>query len=127
VTPTTEQNKEMGTRAAGVISVLAGVWLFLSPWVYQAYSSRDAWNGWIVGAAIAILAGIRLGSSVPMPSLSWINCLLGIWAFVSPWVYGYTTNQARFINSLCVGVIVFVSALRNDMGPSHTQHPLPRM
>lgn len=126
MTPTTGQNKDMGMRAATVISLLAGVWLFLSPWVYQAYTSPDAWNGWIVGAVIAILAGIWLGSSVPMPSLSWINCLLGIWTFISPWVYGYTTDRGRFINSLCVGVIVFVSALRSATTTSHAQHPLPR-
>jgi hypothetical protein len=46
-----------------------------------------------------------------MPGLSWLNALLGIWAFFSPWIYGYTGNAGRFINSLCVGVIVFVLAI----------------
>ena len=130
MTPTTtEQNRQMGLRAAGVITLLAGVWLFLSPWVYQAYSSPGAWNGWIVGAVIAILAAIGLGSAAAMPSVSWINCLLGIWTFISPWIYGYTGERGRFINSLCVGVIVFVTALRDAMGASAAQqhhHPLPR-
>jgi hypothetical protein len=41
--------------------------------------------------------------------LSWCNLILGIWTFFSPWIYGYaSTNTGRFINSLCVGVIVVV-------------------
>jgi hypothetical protein len=46
-----------------------------------------------------------------MASLSWLNALLGIWTFFSPWIYGYTAGTGRFINSLCVGVIVFVLAI----------------
>jgi len=37
--------------------------------------------------------------------------VLGIWAFFSPWIYGYVFNSGRFINSLCVGVIVFVLSI----------------
>jgi hypothetical protein len=43
--------------------------------------------------------------------LSWLNSILGIWTFVSPWVYGYTGNTGRLINSLCVGFLVFCAAL----------------
>jgi hypothetical protein len=44
--------------------------------------------------------------------LSWCNMVLGIWTFFSPWIYGYaSTNGGRFINSLCVGVIVFVFSI----------------
>jgi hypothetical protein len=37
-----------GIRAASVICLLAGIWLFVSPWVYGAYTSGNAWNSWIV-------------------------------------------------------------------------------
>ena len=37
--------------------------------------------------------------------------MLGIWAFFSPWIYGYVFSSGRFINSLCVGVIVFVLSI----------------
>ena len=127
MTPTTAENKDMGMKATSVIALLAGIWLFISPWVYGAYTSPDAWNSWIVGAVIAILAAIRLASSVPMPGVSWLVCLLGIWTFVSPWIYGYAgTNEGRFINSLCVGVIVFIAGIRNSMSTPHMQHPVTR-
>jgi hypothetical protein len=97
-------------RTANTINLIAGTWLFISPWVYGAYTHTGAWNSWIIGAAIAILAAGHLRS----PSqtwMSWINCLLGVWVFISPWVYGYTSSTGRFINSLCVGVVVFVFSL----------------
>ncbi len=124
----TEEDRNMGTRAASVIALLAGVWLILSPWVYQASSAPGAWNSWIVGAIIAIFAAFRLGSKDEgTVALSWLNCLLAIWTFASPWIYGYTANEGRFINSLCVGVIVFIAALRSATSSRpHMQHPLPK-
>ncbi|HEX4808392.1 MAG TPA: SPW repeat protein [Bryobacteraceae bacterium] len=98
-------------RAASTIVLLAGIWFFVSPWVYGAYSHPNAWNSWIVGAVIFILGCIRVGRPAYSPALSWCNTVLGIWAFFSPWIYGYTGAEGRFINSLCVGVIVFVLSI----------------
>ena len=112
-------------RISSVIALLAGIWLFVSPWVYRAYMDENAWNSWIVGAVIVILAAIRLGQPAGTVALSWINCLLGIWAFVSPWAYGYTHDTGRFINSLCVGVIVFLAAIGNAARTQHPSNPMP--
>jgi hypothetical protein len=79
--------------------------------VYGAAGSPNAWNSWIVGAIMFIVAAIRLGTPAMSTGLSWLNTLLGIWAFFSPWIYGYVGNTGRFINSLCVGVIVFVLSI----------------
>ena len=111
--------------AGSVIALLAGLWLFISPWVYGAYHVPNAWNSWIVGAIIAIFAAFRLGYPVNTQWMSWINALLGIWTFISPWIYGYSGDQGRFINSLCVGVIVFLVAVRNAMSTPHMHHPVP--
>jgi SPW repeat-containing protein len=100
-----------GVRTASTIVLLAGIWLFVSPWVYGAYSHPNAWNSWVVGAIMCILGCIRVGRPVYSTALSWCNTVLGIWAFVSPWIYGYTSDHGRFINSLCVGVIVFVLSI----------------
>ncbi len=109
-------------RAASTIALLAGIWLFVSPWVYGAYTHGSAWNSWIVGAVIVILAAIRLKSAVSATAPSWINFLLGIWTFFSPWIYGYTGNTGRFVNSLCVGVIVVIAGLVSANVSSHRPH-----
>ncbi len=100
-----------GVKAASTIVLLAGIWFFISPWIYGAYMHSNAWNSWIVGAILFILACIRVGRPAYSAALSWCNMVLGIWAFFSPWIYGYTGNTGRFVNSLCVGVIVFVLSI----------------
>ncbi|MFZ0591728.1 MAG: SPW repeat protein [Bryobacteraceae bacterium] len=100
-----------GVRTASTIVLLAGIWFFVSPWVYGAYLHPSAWNSWIIGAIMFILGCTRVGRPSHLTALSWCNMVLGIWAFISPWVYGYTDSTGRLINSLCVGVIVFVFSI----------------
>lgn len=112
--PVTRNTATYG-RAASTICLLAGIWFFVSPWVYGAAGSPNAWNSWIVGAVIFIVGVIRLSRPVYSAGLSWLNTVLGIWAFFSPWIYGYAGNTERLINSLCVGVIVFVLSIVSAM------------
>lgn len=114
-------------QTASTIALLAGIWCFLSPWIYRSYTAGNAWNNWIVGAAITILAASRLVShnSTKTDWMSWINCLLGIWMFASPWIYLYAHEMGRFVNSLCIGVIVFVAAICSAMATPHTNTPMP--
>jgi hypothetical protein len=101
-------SRQPAAAAAGLTLVL-GLWYIVSPWVYGSTNAPAAatWNSVIVGILIALFAAARLRSPTPMPAARWIDLLLGIWAFFSPWIYGYVGNEGRFINSLCVGVIVF--------------------
>lgn len=108
-----------GARAASVVVLLAGIWFFVSPWVYGAYTHPNAWNSWIVGALLFIFGCVRIGRPAYGTALSWWNMVLGIWAFFSPWIYGYTGNEGRFINSLCVGVVVFVLSILSARLASH--------
>jgi len=98
-------------KASTTINVLAGIWLFLSPWVYRNYMAHDAWNSWVVGFLIAIFALIHYSNPMSARFLSYCNMLLGAWTFASPWIYNYTADMGRFVNSLCVGVIVFIFAV----------------
>ena len=109
MTPAT--NESHPARGASTIALLAGLWLFVSPWVYGASGNASAWNTWIIGALIFVCAAIRR-SHLSATGLSWLNSLLGVWIFVSPWVYGYDTGQTgRLINSLFIGFVVLCSGL----------------
>jgi hypothetical protein len=111
VAPATSTTNFNGVKAASTIVLLAGIWFFVSPWVYGVYAHGNAWNSWIVGAALFILGCVRVARPAYSTVLSWCNMVLGIWAFFSPWIYAYTGNEGRFINSLCVGVIVFLLSI----------------
>jgi len=97
-------------RGASLIALLAGLWLFVSPFTYGAFGNSNAWNSWIVGALIFLLALIRMNRPAAT-GLSRFNSILGIWIAVSPWVFGYTGNSGRVVNSVFVGLIVFCAGL----------------
>lgn len=103
-----------------IICLLAGLWFFVSPWVYGASAIGNAWNSWVVGAVMFFLGNIRAARSASYPGLSWLNALLGVWAFFSPWIYGYTGDEGRFVNSVAVGIIVFVFAVASGMETART-------
>ncbi len=98
-------------RIASTVCLLAGIWLFVSPWVYGANANSNAWNSWIVGGFMILFGIARIWRPAYSTVFSWCNMVLGIWTFFSPWIYGYVGNTGRFINSLCVGVIVFVFSI----------------
>jgi hypothetical protein len=109
-------------RAASVICLICGIWFFVSPWVYGAYMHGNAWNSWIVGGLIVLWAVVRLMRPAYSTGLSWYNTVCGIWVFCSPWIYGYVNQTGRFINSLCIGIIVIIFSIVSARlaGRSHT-------
>ena len=111
-------------RLTATLNLLLAIWLFISPWVYGSYSQANAWNSWIVGALIAIFAISRLASPAGSMMFIWLNLVLGAWTFASPWVYSFTAERPRFVNSLCVGALVFIFAAVALRSTSHT--PAPR-
>ncbi len=115
-------------RTASTIVLLAGIWLFVSPWVYGAFHNLDSWNSWIIGCIIIGVAWVRLVYPLSMPGLSWFSMLLGIYVFISPWLYNYTGNTGRFINSLCVGVVVVAAGIASAINTKRlvTQGPVTR-
>ena len=95
-------------RWASFLVFLAGLWLFVSPWIFGGGGKAVTWNSMIIGALTAILALIRIKHPLSTAK-SWLNSAFGIWIFISPWIFGYSTRQ--FVNSLCIGVIVFSVAI----------------
>jgi len=110
----------VAAKAASTICLLAGIWFFISPWVYSGATNGNAWNNWIVGGFMILFSCFRLARPAYSANLGWVNLALGVWAFFSPWIYGYTGDQPKFINSMCVGVIVFVLSIISARVSTHT-------
>jgi hypothetical protein len=99
------------TRWQDWVTALVGIWLFISPWVLSTTGSADAArNAWIIGAAIFIVALIALGTP-NNPTAEWINVVLGVWLFISPWVLGYTGVKDGSWNAWIFGVVTVILAL----------------
>lgn len=110
----------VAAKAASTICLLAGIWFFISPWVYSGATNGNAWNSWIVGGFMILFSCFRLARPAYSTNLGWVNLALGVWAFFSPWIYGYTGELGKFINSMCVGVVVFVLSIVSARVSAHS-------
>lgn len=111
-------------KTTATISLLAGIWLFVSPWVYKVQAMPNSWNSWILGILIVVLAAIQLFDPISTRGASVVNLLLGVWVFASPWIFRYSHMTDRLVNSLCVGAVVFiVSAVASSMGHTSAMPP----
>jgi uncharacterized membrane protein len=98
-------------RVECTISLIAGIWLFVSPWVYGSEHNLNSWNSWLIGGLIITCMWLRLAFPSSMPGLSWFAACLGVYLFVSPWLYGYISNTGRWVNSMCVGIAIALSSI----------------
>lgn len=95
--------------AFDITSLVAGFGLLLSPW-YLGYAAQAgaAWNAWIVGAAIMVVAALTFYAF--HQAEEWANAVLGIWAAISPWVLGFSDVTAAAAAHVIAGLIVAILA-----------------
>jgi hypothetical protein len=101
-------------------NLVLGLWVFISPWILQqimatgaeaatvATSGLAAWNLYIVGIAVAALAGAALFAFQAWEE--WTNLALGAWLFASPWVLGFSSSALLMWNAVIAGALVVVLA-----------------
>lgn len=95
-------------------NVVLGAWLFLSPWILAFTSSAaGAWNAWILGIAVAVVALWSL-SAPTSRAAEWWEAALGAWTFVAPWLLGF--HGAAAWNAWVVGFVVVILALWGGAG-----------
>lgn len=91
------------------INLALAVWLFLSPWIVGfADDTPAAWTAWLTAIAIGAFAIAALTAFAEWEE--WINLVLGLWAIVSPWVVGFSANQAAMMVLVLTGLVVAVVA-----------------
>ncbi|MBX4897240.1 SPW repeat protein [Rhizobium bangladeshense] len=95
--------------AFDIVNIVAGLGLFISPWLFGfAAEASAAWNAWIVGAAITVIAVAALYAFYEAEE--WCNLVLGIWAVIAPWILGFSAVIAAMWAHVIVGLIVAVLA-----------------
>lgn len=106
-------------------TALLGLWYVISPFVIGSYQHEplNEWNNVVAGILIAVLAVYRVEPSSARWAV-WLDALIGLWVFCSPWIYRYTADTGRFVNALCVGAAVFGLSMFAGMRPRRTA-PVP--
>src|SRR5437762_11935337 len=108
-------------NARDLISCIAGVWLFISPWILGNPDTAVTWfsgNNGICGALIAIFALAAYYRAVPAEEL--VIGVVALWVFASPWVVGPGAIPAAMAwsNWITAATIVF-AALSGVIIPSN--------
>jgi len=92
-------------------NILLGLWLVLSPFFFGYASGAELGSDMLAGAAIALLAAFRTFQRDVGDWADWLTALLGVWVILSPWIIGFSNNQAHTFNNVMVGAIVLAFAL----------------
>ncbi len=85
------------------------IWVIISPWVlgFNNFTAMT-WNLVISGAVVLVFSGVRLWGTGSLSSLSWINAAIGVWVFISPWVFGDSAVASILWDCVISGAVVFL-------------------
>ena len=92
-----------------MICMMAGLWLWISPFVLH-FKFADA-------AADASVAGVLIGSTATMVIATqkawgeWVNMILGVWLIASPWLLGFSDRPVAFGNMVISGAVIALFSL----------------
>lgn len=91
--------------SARSLNILVGVWLILSGFCWS-HSAAQLTNALVVGAACALsaIAALRI------PPARFVNAVLGMWLFVSTWMFP-ANNAATLWNHTLTALVMLVIAL----------------
>ncbi|WP_303908436.1 SPW repeat protein [Thiohalomonas denitrificans] len=91
------------------VSLILGIWLFLSPFFGIGIVETAAWNSWIFGAVVAVMSAWALAR--PQIWEEWVNLVVGIWILIAPFILAFTAENAAMWNHIIVGFIVAADAV----------------
>lgn len=98
------------TRWQDWVSLVLGVLLFISPWVFSTSTNgSSSWNAWIVGVIGVILALWALAFLSTATIAEWISLILGVWLFISPWVLGFAALSSAAWTAWIIGILFVVA------------------
>ena len=105
-------------KSLDAVVVVIGLWLVLSStFLFSAEFPMMLWIGGLLGLAVLALAiwgGMSDRNTLP----EWVNVILGVVLFISPWVLDFTNFSLAAWNFWIVGfVVVVLEFLATHGGP----------
>lgn len=91
-----------------VYQLVLAVFLFVSPWLFAFVHGTLRVDTLICAALVAAVSLIALIAFREWEE--WINCILGLWIAMSPWVLGFQHTAAMFVN-LAIGIMIAYLAM----------------
>ncbi len=99
-------------QASDALTVLAGLYVALSPWIVGFSDSAIAINNLVIGLAIAGLGAGYAFAYERTHRLTWVCPLLGVWTIIAAWVMsGIDTTTGMVLSNIIGGAAVVVLGL----------------
>ncbi len=87
------------------VSVLVGVWLVISPWVFGYFNiTVPTLTSVVLGVIIAVAAGAALLKFHEWEE--WVSVVMSGWLIMSPWLFNYAAMAPAAWNHVVVGMLV---------------------
>jgi SPW repeat len=97
--------KQAGTRSwIDATNLVLGAILFSLAWVVGPATQAAQWNAAIVGGLVAFNAGCALVGFAAWEE--WTNLILGFWAVITPWMFGFQADVGATTTYVIVGGVV---------------------
>ncbi|WP_020578675.1 SPW repeat protein [Actinopolymorpha alba] len=91
-------------QAAAGLTVLAGLFVALSPWIVGFNTSTTITiNNLVVGLAVAVLAMGFASTFRTTHGLSWVVPILGVWTIIAPWAVYLASHTTRVVLANVLG------------------------
>ena len=101
--------KNRSLRWQDWVTLIAGLWLFINPWIFGYSRMSYSWDAYLFGAVVFIFSIWALSDKRFWEE--WVDLLIGIWIFLSPWILGFSMNGGALWNFLAVGFVLMVFAI----------------
>lgn len=90
-------------------NLVLGLWVFASPWALDYVGTTAAWNAYVIGAGIVVVA--LIAAYMPETWEEIINILLGVWLVVSPFALGFSDLTAIALHTVLAGILAAAFAI----------------
>jgi hypothetical protein len=89
------------------IDAIAGVWLFLSAFIFFHGTGVLFMNNLTCGAMVVILA---FGAFAHV-RLAWLPAAIGLWVMISPFAFGFGAQPIAIANNMITGAVILSLAI----------------
>lgn len=94
---------------ASGLDFLAGVWLFISPFVLMIQHVKLSTASDVLGGlVIALMAVYRFFNPTFNRGVSWLVFVAGIWILICPFACQFAWNRTALINNVVLGIVVMI-------------------
>jgi len=104
-------------KGFSVFLMALGVWTMFSSW-WMNLSGAALWNSFIIGGVLFVLGAVReWGDMTKTVWASWLSAAIGIWLFMSPYIFSFRDDAKSSVNIILVGILTVIVAGWSSVEP----------